>query len=53
MHLFLLLAPVADNVELDGFDSDSLEDWDERNQQLTELNNYLEDGLMTRMILIF
>lgn len=44
----------ARDVELDGFDSDSLEDWDEhlnaqtRNQQLTELDNYLEDGLVPR-----
>ncbi|AQK40882.1 Zinc finger BED domain-containing protein DAYSLEEPER [Zea mays] len=44
----------AHDVELYGFDSDSLEDWDEhlnaqtRNQQLTELDNYLEDGLVPR-----
>ncbi|XP_062191580.1 zinc finger BED domain-containing protein RICESLEEPER 2-like isoform X2 [Phragmites australis] len=42
------------DVELDGFDSDSLEDWDEhlnaqtRSQLLTELDNYLEDGLVPR-----
>jgi len=41
-------------VEFDGFDSDSLEDWDEhlnaqtRSQLLTELDNYLEDGLVPR-----
>lgn len=44
----------AHDVELDGFDSDSLEDWDEhlnaqtRNQLLSELDNYLEDGLIPR-----
>ncbi|XP_062196063.1 zinc finger BED domain-containing protein RICESLEEPER 2-like [Phragmites australis] len=42
------------DVEVDGFDSDSLEDWDEhlnvqtRSQLLTELDNYLEDGLVPR-----
>ncbi|XP_034599480.1 zinc finger BED domain-containing protein RICESLEEPER 1-like [Setaria viridis] len=41
-------------VEFDGFDSDSLEDWDEhlnaqtRSQLMTELDNYLEDGLVPR-----
>ncbi|KAL6843091.1 hypothetical protein ACP4OV_026804 [Aristida adscensionis] len=44
----------ARNAEVDVFDSDSLEDWDEhlnaqtRNQLLTELDNYLEDGLVPR-----
>uniref|UniRef100_A0A0A9GFL3 HAT C-terminal dimerisation domain-containing protein n=1 Tax=Arundo donax TaxID=35708 RepID=A0A0A9GFL3_ARUDO len=44
----------ARDVKLDGFDSDSLEDWDEhlnaqtRSQLLTELDNYLEDGLVPR-----
>ncbi|CAO2187209.1 unnamed protein product [Urochloa humidicola] len=44
----------ARDVEFDGFDSDSLEDWDEhlnaqtRSQLLTELDNYLEDGLVPR-----
>uniref|UniRef100_J3MQW9 BED-type domain-containing protein n=1 Tax=Oryza brachyantha TaxID=4533 RepID=J3MQW9_ORYBR len=44
----------AHGVEMDGFDSDSLEDWDQhlnaqsRNQRLTELDNYLEDGLVPR-----
>ncbi|WVZ94800.1 hypothetical protein U9M48_040650, partial [Paspalum notatum var. saurae] len=44
----------ARDVELDGFDTDSLEDWDEhlnaqtRSQLLTELDNYLEDGLVPR-----
>jgi hypothetical protein len=41
-------------VEFDGFDSDSLEDWDEHlntqtmSQLMTELDNYLEDGLVPR-----
>ncbi|KAJ1267544.1 hypothetical protein BS78_07G064700 [Paspalum vaginatum] len=44
----------ARDVELDGFDTDSLDDWDEhlnaqtRSQLLTELDNYLEDGLVPR-----
>jgi hypothetical protein len=44
----------ARDVEANGFDSDSLEDWDEhlnaqtRSQQLTEIDNYLEDGLVLR-----
>lgn len=44
----------AGDVEIDGFDSDSLEDWDQhlttqiRNQLLSELDNYLEDGLVPR-----
>ncbi|XP_015651013.1 zinc finger BED domain-containing protein RICESLEEPER 2-like isoform X1 [Oryza sativa Japonica Group] len=44
----------ARDVEMDGFDSDSLEDWDQhlsaqsRSQRLSELDNYLEDGLVPR-----
>jgi hypothetical protein len=44
----------ARDVEADEFDSDSLEDWDEhlnaqtRSRLLTELDNYLEDGLVPR-----
>jgi hypothetical protein len=44
----------ARDVEANGFDSDSLEDWDEhlnaqtRSQLLTEIDNYLEDGLVLR-----
>ncbi|XP_073352916.1 zinc finger BED domain-containing protein RICESLEEPER 2 isoform X1 [Aegilops tauschii subsp. strangulata] len=42
------------NVEIDGFDSDLLEDWDQhltaqtRSQLLSELDSYLEDGLLPR-----
>ncbi|CAM0911072.1 unnamed protein product [Alopecurus aequalis] len=44
----------ARDVEMYGFDSDSLEDWDQhltaqtRSQLLSELDNYLEDGLVPR-----
>ncbi|XP_051201148.1 zinc finger BED domain-containing protein RICESLEEPER 2 isoform X1 [Lolium perenne] len=44
----------AHDVEMYGFDSDSLEDWDQhltaqtRSQLLSELDNYLEDGLVPR-----
>ncbi|KAL6659404.1 hypothetical protein ACP70R_003444 [Stipagrostis hirtigluma subsp. patula] len=45
---------IACDVEVDGFDSDPLEDWDEhlnvqaRRKLLRELDNYLEDGLVPR-----
>jgi hypothetical protein len=44
----------AHDVEIYGFDSASLEDWDQhltaqtRSQLLSELDNYLEDGLVPR-----